>query len=104
MIRILPEGECARWGINFHLYKGKLEAITLMLGYRFIVVLGGYHPGIWLNLTLDHKMYRPNDMDAGLICRRCGEYSHPSMSDLPRAHCQGRTFAWSLKKDVVFHS
>ena len=98
MIRVLPEGEKSRWGVNLHLYRKRLEAVTINFSHRFILRLGGQSPGLWLNFTLDHKMYRPNDMDGGLLfCRRCHEYS-----DTTRSHCRGRTFAWSSKTGVVF--
>jgi hypothetical protein len=90
MIRVLPEGEVSRWGINLHIYEGKLEAVTFKVCRRLAFRLGSvWSRGLWLDLTLDHKMYREPDKDVALICRRCRDYSNAA-----RSHCRGRIFAW----------
>ena len=90
MIRVLPEGKQSRWGINLHVYQGKLEAVTVKVCRRFVFRWGPvWSRGLWLDLTLDHKMYREPDMDVGLMCRRCKECSNAA-----RSHCRGKVFAW----------
>jgi len=94
MLHKITEGDRSRTGLNLMADEdGKLIAISVYLSRRFHLCLSRdkRFRAFYSDLTLDHKMYRPNDMDnkGGLVCRRCGEHSSEA-----RPNCRGRTFMW----------
>lgn len=97
MLHKIEEGGRLKWGLNYYISEGKLTALSVKFHRRLMLFgLGRSWGKLFLDLTLDHKAYRENDMDSGWVCRRCGEYA----SFEARSYCKGKQFNWSWAKDA----
>ena len=91
MIHRIKEGEEMRWGLNVG------EGYICVKFYRRFRFWFGRHYGLgwWLDLTRDHRMYRPNDADSPYLqCRRCGQST--ALRDTTN-YCAGKTY-WRRPK------
>lgn len=86
------EGGRVKPGFNISRYKnGKWFAFSVGISRRVFALFDWDYLRFWLALdwSRDHKMYRPNDMDGGLICRRCEQYFSNATSQ-----CSGSSKKW----------
>ena len=84
MIHRIKEGERMWWGLNIG--RGYI-GVRL---YRRFELWFGKHYGIkwYIDLTRDHRMYRPSDMDTPyVVCRRCGQANNDCNN-----FCSGTTY------------
>jgi len=84
MIHKIEEGAELRWGFNI----GK-GYVGVRLHRRVMFWLDRRRGlSYFIDLTVDHRMYRPNDADAPYLhCRRCSQSSYEGA-----AHCSGKTY------------
>ena len=87
MIHRIKEGSCMRWGLNVG--RGYI-GVKLHRRLIFWVDPRVQNSVSWyVDLTQDHRMYRPNDVDqqAYFYCRRCQK----SVYEAPEV-CSGKVY------------